>query len=241
MGNFSRIVPYIGQIGHGHTTGAPVDAGKDYYLLRDPTAVAINGSDYVYVVDSARHQVIVYAPDGTYAGNRPTSSSTTNAHISDPAGRLGNNYPNKGTSDDNFDNPRDIAISPMTGFIYVLDWGNKRVMVYNPDHTYNTKFTGEGGVKFKNPLGIAINATGFIYVIDRDGGRSAPHTVEVFHPNHTHSDTIGGMPGAAPSLDFPESIAINSTGHIFITGLKNDVRVFNPDPYICLYVRCGEY
>ena len=229
VSNFSRIVPYIGQIGHGNSTGAPVDAGRDYYLLRDPESVAINGSDYVYVVDAGRHQVIVYAPDGTYAGNRPTSSNTPDAQKDDLAGRVGNQYTTFGSENHKFDNPRDIAISPTTRFIYVVDTDNDRVMVFYPNHTYADKITGVGSDPFDWPRGIAINATGFIYITDYE--RKSTHTVEVYYPNHTHAETIGGNTrGTDPRQpSFPTSVAINSTGHIFIGGGSDDVRVFNPD------------
>ena len=235
--NFSRAFGYRDQIGRGSTDGETVAFAQDYYIFRSPASVAINGSDYVYVVDSSRHQVIVYAPDGTYAGNNPNPFDQNNAYVADPAGRVGNQYPNlgddspgDGDEDVKFNTPTDIAISPTTGLIYVADTGNKRVMIFHPNHTYATQITGFLPLlqTRTNTMDIAINATGFIYITDHDRGKN-PHTVKVFYPNHTLADTIGGTKGDNPGqLNWPGEVAINSTGHIFISG-GIDVRVFNPD------------
>jgi YD repeat-containing protein len=65
-------------------------------------------------------------------------------------------------------NPVGIAVSPISGFLFVTDTGNNRVEVFTPAGGYLTQFgvagTGNGQLKF--PEGAAINSSGEVYVVD---------------------------------------------------------------------------
>ena len=67
-----------------------------------------------------------------------------------------------------FCNPHGVTVSPVTGHIYVADWDNDRIKVFNSDltvsHSFGEKGSAEG--QFNRPYSIAINSQGFLYVAD---------------------------------------------------------------------------
>ena len=64
--------------------------------------------------------------------------------------------------------PYGIAISPITGQVYIVDRYNHRIQVLNPDLTFSHSF-GSGGSangQFKSPCDIAVDSQGLVYVAD---------------------------------------------------------------------------
>ena len=46
----------------------------------------------------------------------------------------------KGSGPLQFNYPEGIAISPITGLVYIADWNNHRIQVLNPDLTFSHSF-----------------------------------------------------------------------------------------------------
>ena len=67
-----------------------------------------------------------------------------------------------------FKNPHGITISPITGHIYIADCANHRIQVLNPDLTFSHMFGIKGSAEgeFNNPVDIAIDRRGLVYVAD---------------------------------------------------------------------------
>ena len=67
-----------------------------------------------------------------------------------------------------FDCPRGIAISPITGHVYIADSNNHRIQVLNPDltfsHTFGTRGLAVG--QFNYLAHVAIDRRGLLYVTD---------------------------------------------------------------------------
>ncbi|XP_019851931.1 PREDICTED: E3 ubiquitin-protein ligase TRIM71-like [Amphimedon queenslandica] len=72
-----------------------------------------------------------------------------------------------------FNSPSGIAISPITGYVYVADYYNNRIQVLNSDLTFYDSFGSRGSLpgQFKAPRDIAINSQGLVYVADRNNYR----------------------------------------------------------------------
>jgi DNA-binding beta-propeller fold protein YncE len=72
-----------------------------------------------------------------------------------------------------------IAVNEQ-GQVFVTDTGNKRVVVFDSDGNYITKFgsTGLGPGQFDEPVGIAVDEAGQVFVADTWNQR-----IQVFMPH----------------------------------------------------------
>ena len=117
-----------------------------------------------------------------------------------------------------FNLPCGIAISPITGYIYVTDFGNHRIQVLNPDltfsHTFGTKGSAEG--QFNNPGYVALDRQGLVYVADINNLR-----IQIFSSDGQFLSqffTKGPGPG---QLLCPSGIVIDDNNLMYITEWDN--------------------
>ncbi len=79
---------------------------------------------------------------------------------------------------------------------------------------------------FAFPNGIAVNATGHVYI-----GDSSYHRVQVFDNTSTYQYTIGvaSVPGTDNDhFNYSKGVAVNSTGHVYVADSQNHrVQVFD--------------
>ncbi len=157
------------------------------------------------------------------------------------------------TSPDTFSFPTSIAISSTTGYIYVDDNGNHRIIVLNPDGTASTTYTGIGldnsrGIAFspnEDALYIANRNTNSIIVLDRYGNASTTFDGGVFPFNSPHDlavapngdlyvlDTINqrvvvlDSHGVALTSYDGTATGLNSVEGVDYPGLSDDVDITN--------------
>ena len=108
------------------------------------------------------------------------------------------------------------------GRIYVPDTGNNRIMIINPEGTYNSSFGtwGTGNNQFERPYSVAITpANGDIIVAD-----GLNHRVQVFDSNWTYKATLGttGVSGTdGTHFNSPQGVAIDSGGNVLVSDYSN--------------------
>ena len=143
----------------------------------------------------------------------------------------------KGSGPLEFRQPAGLAISPVTGLIYVADRGNHRVQVLNPDLTFSHTFgcRGSGDGEFNCPNDVAIDSQWFVYVTDRDNNR-----IQKFTPE----GGFKGYFGDRGCLDKPGGIAIDTagTGLVYVSSKEyNCVSVFTSEgAFVCRFGRNGK-
>ncbi len=107
-----------------------------------PSAITVNGSGFVYVtIPSELNNIQIFTSDGGYVGNWST-------HISlDPYSYIACNS---------------------SGIVYITIEGEVRM--YSPSGGYINKWKGEAneGLPFW-PMGIGVDSSGFVYVVDNGG------------------------------------------------------------------------
>lgn len=116
--------------------------------------------------------------------------------------------------------PNGVAVDE-AGFIYVVDTGRQRVVIYNPDgnpvRVINGTPNGHGiGSVLMNPRGIGLDRAGNIYVVS-----NMTHTVYVFNREGRQIHAFGGQGDGNTNFMFPNGLHIDSTGRIFITDTTN--------------------
>uniref|UniRef100_A0A1X7SSY4 RING-type domain-containing protein n=1 Tax=Amphimedon queenslandica TaxID=400682 RepID=A0A1X7SSY4_AMPQE len=113
----------------------------------------------------------------------------------------------KGSKPLQFDITSGIAISPITGQVYIADWGNHRIQVLNPDLTFSHSFGSKGSAngQFQFPHGIAIDSEGLVYVTDEDN-----HRIQKFSPDGKFVGQFGNKKFGFGKLSEPFGITIDT-------------------------------
>ncbi len=204
---------------YGFADGAGIAA-----QFHDPQGIAVDGEENILVADKSNHRVRRIAPCGavsTVAG-----------------GRQG--YADGASGAARFNGPRDVAVDG-EGNIFVLDTWNRRVRKITPNGIVST-LAGSGSkgcadgvgtaAQFNFLVGIAVDGQGGIIVTD-----SHNHNVRKIAPDGTVSTVAGSGiegyadgPGASAQFRFPEGVAVDGEGNIFIVDWRNSlVRKIAPD------------
>ena len=106
-----------------------------------------------------------------------------------------------------FNVPIGIAISPTTSQIYVVDCGNNRILVLNPDLTFSYSFGSKGSTngQFSSPWLIAIDNQGLVYVSDWGNNR-----IQVFTSEGKYISQFGTRGSCPGQLQSPTGLVINN-------------------------------
>ncbi len=144
----------------------PLGAGQFF----EPWGIAVDAQGRVYVADTWNHRVQVFDGDGRFLGQWG-EGKLVDAET-DSRGRSGTMY--------GFYGPRGLAVD-RRGHVYLTDTGNERVLVYNiardadgqveATYWYQWGTMGPEEGNFLEPVGIAADSAGRVYVADTLNGR----------------------------------------------------------------------
>lgn len=154
-----------------------------------PHGLAIDHEDNVWLTDVGLHQVFKYTPDGKLLltlGER---------------GKPGDDR-------SHFNLPTDVAVLRDRSF-YVSDgYKNTRVLKFSAKGEFEFEWgvKGDGPGQFNLPHGIALDATGRVYVCDRSNSR-----IQIFDPRGVFIDQWKG-----PHIGRPYGVETGPNGHIYI-------------------------
>uniref|UniRef100_A0A1X7TZC8 B box-type domain-containing protein n=1 Tax=Amphimedon queenslandica TaxID=400682 RepID=A0A1X7TZC8_AMPQE len=125
--------------------------------------------------------------------------------------------------------PEGIAISPITGQVYIAEYSNHRIQVLNPDLTFSHSFGSKGSAngQFKSPFDIAIDSQGLVYVTDRNNDR-----IQKFFPDGKFVGQFSTKGSGPEQLSYPQGITIDTaaTGLVYVSeGGNHRISVFTSD------------
>jgi DNA-binding beta-propeller fold protein YncE len=126
-----------------------------------------------------------------------------------------------------FSQPNGVAYSSYNGNIYVVDQVNNAVYEINPAGptlvgsgplTTWTSTGGDAPSSFSGPEGIAVDASGNVYVAD-----TGNDYVEVFHPSLSSAPVteFGGSGSGNGEFNNPSAVAIDGSGNIYVADASN--------------------
>ena len=132
-----------------------------------------------------------------------------------------------------FNCPRGITISLITGHIYIADRFNHRIQVLNPDltfsHAFGTKGSAEG--QFNNPGDIAIDRQGLVYVADISN-----HRIQTFTSEGQFLSQFGTKGFCPGQFICPSGIVIDDDNLMYITEWGNNrISIFTTDGLFVRY------
>jgi sugar lactone lactonase YvrE len=234
-----------------------------------PEGIAVDASGNLYVADPGTETIRKITPDGvvtTFAGQSPTATFLTpagiavdasgNVYVTDSqnntirkitpegvvttlAGKTGVSGSTDGTgAAARFNWPEGIAVDA-SGNVYVADTSNSTIRKITPAGVVTT-LAGTAGTygsadgtgtaaTFDSPQGIAVDASGNVYVADKGNSEIRKITPEgvvttIIGSHDNPATSLGLLPA---SIFNPYAVAVDSTGNLFIT-VPNAVLTLEP-------------
>ena len=194
-------------------------AARFYY----PYALAVDASGAVWIADRGNYQVRRMSSDGTV---------TTMA-----GAPLSNGYVDGTGSAARFDHPMGVALDA-AGNLYVGEATNSDVRRVTPAGVVTTyvgkNFTNSAGGSDQLifPEGVAVDATGTLYIADTDRNRIykvPPGASPLFVAGSGQHGATDGQ-GVAAGFDSPVGIAVDAAGNVFVADTGNQaIRKVTPD------------
>ena len=148
-----------------------------------PRGIAITSDKCILVCDNHRIQKI--SMDGNFIAS---------------FGEMGNDI-------FQFSSPEGMAISPVTGHVFIADCGNHRIQVLHPNLNFSHSFGSRGSAKgyFNKPTNLSIDSQGLVYVADWGN-----HRIQKFTPDGNFITQFGSEGSNPGQLTNPAGITINN-------------------------------
>ncbi len=201
-----------------------------------PTGLAVDANGNVYVADYGNNRIRKITPDGTVT----TFAGSEQSGKTDGPGASAR-----------FTQPRNVAVDASNN-LFVIDYNNEDIRKITPDDVVST-FAGNGfagytdatgtAAQFASPSGIAVDASGNVYISDLANQRIRKITpgavVTTFAGSNGYGLTDG--PGVSAQFHFPKGIAVDAAGNLYIADSQNyAIRKIKPDGTVSTLAGNGE-
>jgi serine/threonine-protein kinase len=180
-----------------------------------PNGVAVDTLGNVYVADEGHNKISEISPAGvvsTLAGSG-TSGSTNGTGISA-----------------SFSLPTGVAVDG-NGNVYVADYANSDIRKVSAGGVVTT-LAGSGtrgstngtgpGASFNAPFGVAVDASGNVYVADSGNNKIREITADGVVTTLAGSGTRGSTNGTGATFSSPTSVAVGASGAIYVADQNNN-------------------
>lgn len=159
--------------------------------LVNATAIDIDNSGNIYIVDRGKHRLIKFAPDGSII----------------------NEVGGFGTEPEKFDDPRDVS-SFTTLDVFVADFNNNRIVRFDRNLNFLSTLTSQYDppFDFEQVLGIAVSSQYELFVLD-----NVQKKIIKFSRFSVPVESFGGINEAYGQLLDPFQITLDSGRRLFVS------------------------
>jgi prepilin-type N-terminal cleavage/methylation domain-containing protein len=184
--------------------------------FRLPYGVAVDTSGTAYVADYNNHRIRKISPAGVVS----TLAGSGTAGFSDGTGTAAQ-----------FNRPYGVAVDS-SGTVYVADNGNQSIRKITPAGVVST-LAGSGtagfsdgtgtAAQFDTPLGVAVDASGTVYVADGNNRRIRKISPAGVVSTLAGSGTLGFSDGTGTAAQFyiPYGVAVDASGTVYVADTFN--------------------
>ncbi|MGO9676083.1 MAG: NHL repeat-containing protein [Candidatus Sulfotelmatobacter sp.] len=230
----------ISTVAGSGTEGWSGDGGATASDLNNPSGVAVDSAGNIYIADSFNNRIRVVNPS-------PTQAVTIAGVLIQPGdiatvvgnGTQGYNYDGIKATNAWLYTPFGVAVDT-AGNIYIADSGNSRIREVAASTGYISTVAGDGlagysppgdggaatSAKLHNPSGVAVFASGNIYIADTGNNRIRKVTASTGDISTVAGGGTAGLGdgGAATSaeLDEPYGVALDGAGNIYIADADDE-------------------
>ena len=217
------VTSLAGQVPSGTNNGTGSVA-----RFKFPSGAAVDHNGTVYIADYGNNVVRKISPAGV---------------VTSFAGKAGTAGTNNGTGTAaRFNGPVGVAVDG-SGNLYVADYQNHAIRKITPAGVVTTlagRLTISGtnngtgtAARFNNPIGVAVDASGTVYV-----GDTANHAIRKITPAGVVT-TLAGLAGTSGTNDgvgvaarfkYPEGVAVDGSNYVYVADNGNScIRKVAPD------------
>jgi uncharacterized protein (TIGR03437 family) len=232
----------ITTIAGSNTTGLSGDGGPaTQATFTYPTSIAVDSSGNIFVAD---------------ANNVAIRKISTSGIITTVAGNGQGGFAGDGGAANKaqLGLPTGVTVDA-SGNLYIADSSNQRIRMVTASTgiittiagTGTAGFSGDGAAAaaalFSNPVAVAVDASGAVYVADGDNNRIRRFTIGGAIATFAGTTTsVGdGGPSTQARLDDPSSVAVDSSGNLYIADPgANRVRKVTPSGTITTLAGTGQ-
>jgi sugar lactone lactonase YvrE len=199
------VYPFSGQVQSGFKDGSGGNA-----QFNDPSHLAVDSSDNIYVADTNNNAIRKITPGGivsTFAGQLSGASGSTNG-----IGTSASFYWPSGLAFDN------------SGNVYVADFRNDLIRMITPAGMVSTVAAAQ------NPTGLAVDSVGNIYVADVFDCLICKISNGIL-TTLAGSGISGYKDGTGTAAEFfnPQDLCVDPVGNVYVAdGNNNRVRKVTP-------------
>jgi DNA-binding beta-propeller fold protein YncE len=222
------------------------------HTLRAPTDVAVSEDGRIYVVDGVHHKIKIFSKNGEFLSSLGGRGSK-NGEFSSPLGITVDNLGSVYIADSgnhrvqifnrqghfvrdidipagnlHLADPTDVALDAPRNRFYVVDNDNHRILVYHLK-TFELMGTfGKPGTQrreFRYPFLLAVNADGYLHVVDVLNTR-----VQVLSSEGFFVSVIGQWGVEKGEFFRPKGVAIDAAGRVYVSdSYMGVIQVFDPN------------
>ncbi len=127
--------------------------------------------------------------------------------------------------------PQDILYDENSGYIYIADSGNNRIVIANTDfemvHIISQFQNGDKQDAFLNPMGVFVTEDGYLYVADTDNGR-----IIIFDKNFNFYKELPTLSADILPENFkynPKAVAVDSAKRVYVVSKNTNMGVIALD------------
>jgi sugar lactone lactonase YvrE len=176
--------------------------GGDPLFDYAPLGVFVDANGYAYVTEVPApdvHRVLVFDDKGELKSTFGQGGQSADANASPGL----------------FSFPNGIVVTPGTGparYVYIGDSNNRRVQVYTPEGSFRRIIPTEG-----TPRGLAMDSEDRLYVAN-----VLTHQVDIYSTVGQRLATFGESGIGPGQFQYPEDVAIDANGRIYVTDRANN-------------------